>query len=311
MVSDHFSVVHRRKNDRRVGGGVAPTASHRSGRAQLTHPAPPAQFRCLATRAPRHTLTIRSCFVDTVPRVDAPAAFPPSGLCPDVPLPLDGLPTGAVRPLPWYYGDTPTSVAHLAGSLRSPSNTNAAPWPSLPPVQDALPEGLVSLGSAPPGRIKGWRWRLQTSQVPGEPPCWFAWVLDPGKTDTPGPLRRADAASACVNNGGSRRGNVSGLDSQAFQRTVYASPRQSPADDARLVSRLRASSTGWDSLTHWVPTKGLQDVIVTSLLPSQASPGAMTPFIRTADPTAARATTAALAPVSVHVVALGRTPCQS
>jgi hypothetical protein len=77
----------------------------------------------------------------------------------------------------------------------------------------------------------------------------------------------------------SKRHAGRGLNRQTFQRTVYASPQESRPNDARLVSRPGATSTGWDLLTHWVPPKGFQDVVVTSLVPSQASPGAMTPFM--------------------------------
>jgi len=80
--------------------------------------------------------------------------FPPT-VCDKVPsFPLMGFP-GWVRPLPWYVEDTPTSAAHRAGSLRSPGDTRVAPCPSLPPVQDALPEDLGLSGSATPVPILG------------------------------------------------------------------------------------------------------------------------------------------------------------
>src|SRR5438034_7379229 len=80
--------------------------------------------------------------------------FPPT-VCDRVPsFPLTGS-LGKVRPLHWYYEDTPTSAARLAGSLRSPCNTHAASCPSLPPVKDALPEGLGPYCSATPVPILG------------------------------------------------------------------------------------------------------------------------------------------------------------
>jgi hypothetical protein len=117
-----------------------------------------------------------------------PPCFPPT-VCDKVPsFPLTGSP-GLVRPLHWYFEDTPTSAARLTGSLRSPGNTRAAPFLSLPPVQGALPEGLGLSGSVTPYRFLK-RWRRQTSQVPGEP-CWmFALFSDPGGTSPPGQYRR-------------------------------------------------------------------------------------------------------------------------
>ena len=138
----------------------------------------------------------------------SPPCFPPT-VCDKVPsFPLTGS-RGKVRPLHWYCEDTPTSAARLAGSLRSPSNTCAAPCPSLPPVQDALPEGLGLSGSATPVPTHG-------HAGDGRPPRFLGNPRDgsPGSWTPVGParqaVRRADAAPACGNSKGSRQENFRG-----------------------------------------------------------------------------------------------------
>ena len=67
----------------RVGGGVAPAASHRSGRAQLRHPA-------RQTTDSQRRSAIRCCFVDTGSGSDAPAMFPSNDSVVRRPLPSTG-----------------------------------------------------------------------------------------------------------------------------------------------------------------------------------------------------------------------------
>src|SRR5687768_15541058 len=81
--------------------------------------------------------------------------FPPT-VCDKVPsFPFTGS-RGKVRPLHWYYEDTPTSAVRLAGSLRSPGNTCAAPCPSLPPVQGRTSgePGAFLFGATVPNRME-------------------------------------------------------------------------------------------------------------------------------------------------------------
>ena len=153
---------------------------------------------------------------------------------------------GLVRPLHWYFEDTPTSAARLAGSLRSPSDTRVASGPSLPPVADAFPEGLGLSGSATPVPIRG-------SAGDGRPPRFLGNPNDssPGSTTPVGPtrqaLRRADAAPAFANREGSRRaerfrGSISRL--SVWLSTLRGVGRPTPR---KTRFRLLASSTGRDS----------------------------------------------------------------
>jgi hypothetical protein len=190
-----------------------------------------------------------------------PPCFPPT-VCDKVPsFPLTGS-LGKVRPLHWYYEDTPTSAARLAGSLRSPSDTRVAPCPSLPPAQDALPGGLGPCGSATPVPMLGYA-------GDGRPPRFLGNPRDgsPGSWTPVGPARQAIAACRrgprlCQQRGLPTR-KLSRLDVQAFRLTVYASSGGSPHHDARLASGC------WPALpdgirTRRVPTKGFRVVVVTS-----------------------------------------------
>ena len=50
----------------------------------------------------------------------------------------------------------------------------------------------------------------RVSQVPGQPCCPYALLLDPGRIEDARPSRRLDMAPACVNNEGSRDGRFRG-----------------------------------------------------------------------------------------------------
>ena len=78
-----------------------------------------------------------------------PPCFPPT-VCDKVPsFPFTGS-HGMVRPLHWYYEDTPTSAVRLAGSLRSPGDTHAASCPFAPSRSRRTREGLGPSSSATP-----------------------------------------------------------------------------------------------------------------------------------------------------------------
>jgi hypothetical protein len=171
--------------------------------------------------------------------------FPPT-VCDKVPsFPLTGS-LGKVRPLHWYYEDTPTSAARLAGSLRSPGNTYVAPCPSLPPVKDALPEDQGPSCSATPVPIKRKRRRRQTSQVPGEPFVTVCLGLRPRWDRHARPLRRADTApggsTARAPDEKTFEAQCPGFPSDCLRFAAWIAP-----GPRKTRFRLLASSTGRDS----------------------------------------------------------------
>jgi hypothetical protein len=196
----------------------------------------------------------------------SPCFFPTA--CDRVPsFPLTGS-LGKVRPLHWYYEDTPTSAAHLAGSLRSLRDTYAAPCPSLPPVKGALPEGLGPYCSATPGPILG-------SVGDGRPPRFLGNPRDssPGSWTPVGPARQAIAACRrgprWVNGEGSRRENFRG--SMSRLSISLSTLRRGPygSRGARLASGCWPALPG-GIRTRRVPTEGFRVVVVT---PHPPSPG--------------------------------------
>jgi hypothetical protein len=206
----------------------------------------------------------------------SPPCFPPT-VCDQVPsFPVIGSPRCG-SPAVWYYEDTPTSAARLTGSLRSPSDTNAAPVLSLPAGQ-THPTGPGDLGFGVTRTDGGWRWRH--ADLPGSRGILMAVRsgLGPRWDRYARPLRRTDTAPACVNNEGSRPENFRGSMSElsAWLSTLRNASHLTPR---KTRFRLLACSTGWD----WLPTGSRSEVsAMYSLHPfplSRALPGAMTLFI--------------------------------
>jgi len=152
---------------------------------------------------------------------------------------------GKVRPLHWYYEDTPTSAARLAGSLRSLRDTHAASCPSLPPVKDALPEGLGPYCSATPVPILG-------NAGDGRPPRFLGNPRDslPGSWTPVGPARQAIRRASAAPGGSTARApdektfeaRCPGFPSRCLRFVGWVAP---PRRKTRF--RLLASSTGRDS----------------------------------------------------------------
>ena len=96
----------------------------------------------------------------------------------------------------------------------------------------------------------------RVSQVPGQPLCPYALLLDPGRTEDARPLRRLDMAPARVINEGSRDEKISGLDHTALGLAVYASSWRSPDTTQDSLPAAWPRLAGRDSVTRRVATKG-------------------------------------------------------
>ncbi len=105
--------------------GLLRRGSHRSGRAELPHPAPQVKLSLGDGRHPvTHPASYRSarcasssCFVEMVCGLSVPAICPSSSTLTRSSPSLHRLRLGSVRLLPQYYEKTPTSLAssaHLA-----------------------------------------------------------------------------------------------------------------------------------------------------------------------------------------------------
>jgi hypothetical protein len=109
----------------------------------------------------------------------------------------------------------------------------------------------------------------ETADLPGS---WgtlrrFAWVFDPGGTDTPGQIGVPTRPPLCSTTRAPDEKSLSRLNVQAFRLTVYASPGGSPHHDARLASGCWPALPG-GIRTRRVPTEGFRVVVLTSLPPS-------------------------------------------
>mgnify|MGYP003542920247 CR=1 FL=1 len=188
----------------RVGGGVAPAASHRSVRARLRHTARPlrCRYRTVDSPAPYPTVpqatargspprgaggaesASRGRCVHTRSEFDAPDVCPSRGSLRRRPLPSAGSPWGG--------------FAGLAGTMRRSDPLLPVPpcsvvlRPTVPRVRlwfaprgPTPAAGLGLSGAAAPRRLRG-PGSNRVSHVPGEPLCLYARVFDPGATDRPG-----------------------------------------------------------------------------------------------------------------------------
>ena len=109
----------------RVAPAIARWGSHRSGRAELPHPAPQVRYLLGDGKSPSPTRRVNisarcassSCFLEMVSGLSVPAICPSSSIVTRSSPSLHRLRLGSVRLLPQYYEKTPTSLAssaHLA-----------------------------------------------------------------------------------------------------------------------------------------------------------------------------------------------------
>jgi hypothetical protein len=270
-VSLQMAACSWRERIRRVGGGVAPTASHRSGRAQLTHPARHAaglRALCYPTASGTHVAGARS--PRRVSRCRLRRAVSPS---------LDRVLAARVPRLPRYYETLRPLVLHLTGLIAVARRYRRRVLSFAPPSGRRTVRRAGGLGSGGTPTARRIRRRGQVSQVPGGSCGRFARVLDPGRTDTPGrygvPTRPPLVSrTRAADDEKKFRGSMSEL--SAWRPTLRGGGHPTPR---KACFRLLARSTGWE----WLPTEPRRKVsAMQSLHPfplSQASPGAMTPSI--------------------------------
>src|SRR5437667_10699129 len=185
---------------------------------------------------------IRCCRVDMSPSSDALAMFPSNDSAMRHPLPSPG--SLRVR-FSWFLGTMECSDAlcpYRRASLPSLGDTRpcACLRFSLRPDAGRGP-GAFGSGSSPPAFPDGRPQGLSGSW--GTPVC-LCPVLGPRQDRSARPYDVYGMAPVCGDDKGSYDEALSGLDSRASARAVYASPLRSPQDDARLASGCLASFSG-------------------------------------------------------------------
>jgi len=192
--------------------GRLPTqGSHGSGRAQLRHPARPANHshapaaRCDPPLTTASTAIRRPC-VDRGSGLEVPALFPDDGWLTRKPPSLHQLRAGRpVRRLPRYYEALRLLPAHwpqligFAQDLPPCASDDFAPL-----AAHWQPPGPGPCGSADP---KSRNRRREQTGLPGSwrtPKVAAPTSKDPGGTALPGRYRRAGAAPTCAHGRGSR-----------------------------------------------------------------------------------------------------------
>jgi hypothetical protein len=104
------------------------------------------------------------------------------------------------------------------------------------------------------------------SQVPGEPCCACALFSDPGEPALPGHTAGRHGPTRIRRRGLSTRGNfgapLQGISTRCLRFAAWITPHH-----ARLASGCWLGFTGWDFVTHRIPTKGFEAVSVTSSPP--------------------------------------------
>jgi len=107
----------------------------------------------------------------------------------------------------------------------------------------------------------------RVSQVPGGSLCAYAVFSDPGRTGHPLPWWRVGAAPV-VSKTKAPAGNTLEAQSHGFGTGCLRFALAITGQDARLTSGCWLGFTGWDFVTHRIPTKGFEGVSVTSSPPS-------------------------------------------
>jgi hypothetical protein len=143
----------------RVARGVTPPGSHRSGRAELPHPARPVNHshtlvgQCDPPLTTASIALRRHC-VDMGSGLDVPAMFPSDGRLTRKPPSLHRLRAGRpVRRLPGYYEALRLLFTRLARLIWFVGRYLRASAVSLPGGPDATTEARGNYGSADPGRM--------------------------------------------------------------------------------------------------------------------------------------------------------------
>ena len=165
------------------GRGQLPTrGSHRSGRAQLRHPAPRMMASLLV--APSSAI-LRGC-VEMTSRPNVPVICPPASPIIRSAASLPPGPLGQVPRPHRYYQPTPTSrLPSRLASSPSLGTTTASPL-FAPPGRDDSPRSRTTSTAAPAPPLVGGE--NETSQVPGQP-LRTCSALRPRRTTDPRPLQ--------------------------------------------------------------------------------------------------------------------------
>ena len=233
----------------RVGGGVAPAASHRSGRAQLRHPVRPV----MASPA-RGSLSVGVTW--TRSRVQSPRRVSPPRVRDGQPPSLHGVPAGQVPLLPRYYEVCDSLRPSRRASFPSRGATRRLRLSSSslrPRTHDRGP----GVRTGPPRRaVNVWR-PSGPPKFPGNP-----HVPTPCSSTPAGPLPQAlrhRHGPRIAKTKAPREEVISGLNRTASALAVYASPDGSvPRRKTRfwLLAKLYQAGLA----TRRVPTKGFRDV---------------------------------------------------
>ena len=114
-------------------------------------------------------------------------------------FPPNGRPRPGGVPLPLrYYDRLRLPAARPRASLRLGYAYHLAPVDSLPSAARRSHRGPGTCVAASPGRYPGFGGDDRASQVPGEPRCVHALLLDPGGTSAPGPYGASVSPSAVL-----------------------------------------------------------------------------------------------------------------
>ena len=177
------------------------------------------------------------------PSSDALAMFPSNDSMIRHPLPSPG--SRRVQ-FSWFPGTmecsdalSPFSPRFVAFAWRYPPVRLSSSLPYSP-----TPAGGLELSGLAAPRQSFRTGDHRVSQVPGEPRCAYALFLGPGRTAASGHTTTAAWPPFMATTRAPTIRKISGLDSRAWARAVYASPLGSPQDDARLASGCLASFPG-------------------------------------------------------------------
>jgi hypothetical protein len=228
--------------------GVASHPSHRSGRAQLTHPV-------RLVRASLSRFAIRGRYVDPQPGCKAPVGWPTHDSLTSRPLPSPGSPRYR---FPCFQGTM--ERCDSLGPFHRASLSFA--W-----RYHASRLSFRSLRSRTPNRGPGVRHPVPTTgmirmeAIQGLPGFWTTLmqlrpVLRPRPERTPLAVTVCRCCPRGVKNEGSMRVVLSGLDSTALLLAVYASPSPLRCRRRKTRFRLLARLYRVGLATHRVVTKG-------------------------------------------------------
>ena len=130
-----------------------------------------------------------------------------------------------------------------------------SPTPPLGSADNPWPLSRVSYGR-PSAECQGSSGSLEHTTALPTPHGVHAQLFDPGGMVHARPVRHNLAAFRFLNNVGSRKAVISGLNHSAYTLAVNASQRRLPGHHARLASGRWPTFTGWD----WLPTGSLRTI---------------------------------------------------